>query len=164
MRSAHRKKLASDLWRVHEYLTCGDADERAWAIDEAERLLRDTVNILTALGLNTGTITVHGPPSGFPLPLFPMDMLEVVEAARGGDVDARCQLADCLDCLRSMIERAAESRRRRKPSVPTLIAQAEKSGKPVSSITTPDGVTLHFGAAESAGNEWDEVLLRHGKH
>src|SRR4029453_4407220 len=70
MRSAHRKKLASDLWRVHEYLTCGDADERAWAIDEAERLLRDTVNILTALGLNTGTITVHGPPSGFPLPLF----------------------------------------------------------------------------------------------
>lgn len=152
MKRAQRKKLASDLWNAHLYLTRGDADLRAWAIDKAERLLRDM------------------PPSGFP------DLrdiaLEVVEPARRGDVDARRQLADSLDLLRSLIERtaeraaerAAESRRRRKPSVHDLIKQAEKSGKPVSSVTTPDGVTLHFGVAESAGNEWDEVLLRHGTH
>jgi hypothetical protein len=85
---------------------------------------------------------------------------EALEAARGGDVNARVDLARSLDILRSLIERAveraAESRRRRKPSVRTLIKQAEKSGKPVSSVTTPEGVTLQFGAPEpaEAANPW----------
>jgi hypothetical protein len=151
MNRAQREKLASDIWHAHWLLTRGDADERAFAIDEAERLLRDL------------------PPSCFPL--FREDTLPLVEAARGGDVDARKILADSLKLLDSFIERAAEraaeARRRRKAKAPTfskLVAQAEKAGKPVNSVTTPDGVTLHFGTTESAGNEWDEVLLRHGTH
>jgi hypothetical protein len=56
-------------------------------------------------------------------------------------------------------------RRQRKPRLDCAIAQAEKAGKRVSSITTPDGVTLTFGQGEptEAGNEWDEALCR-GKH
>jgi hypothetical protein len=149
MRAAYRKKLASDLWCAHLLLTRGDADERAWAIDEAERLLRDM------------------PPSGFPGCGLRDVALEVVEAARGGDVDARSQLANSLNLLDSLIERAearkaAKPRTPRKPSVSKLIAQAEKAGKPVSSVTTPDGVTLHFGKTEQAIslNPWDEVLPR----
>jgi len=48
------------------------------------------------------------------------------------------------------------AKRQRKPSLGKLIAQAEKSGKPVSSITTPDGVTLQFGEPEptEATNPW----------
>jgi hypothetical protein len=47
-------------------------------------------------------------------------------------------------------------RRRRLPSVATLLKQAEKTGRPVTSITTPDGVTLTFGQAEpsEANNPW----------
>jgi hypothetical protein len=53
-------------------------------------------------------------------------------------------------------------KRQRKPSIRTLIKQAEKAGKPVSSVTTPDGVTLHFGKTGQATdlNPWDEVLPR----
>ena len=46
---------------------------------------------------------------------------------------------------------------RRKPSMRTLIERAEKAtGKPVTSITMPDGTKLEFGKAESAGpdNPW----------
>jgi hypothetical protein len=48
------------------------------------------------------------------------------------------------------------SKRQRKPSIRTLIKQAEKAGKPVTSITTPDGVTLKFGESEptEAANPW----------
>jgi hypothetical protein len=60
---------------------------------------------------------------------------------------------------------AAKRRRARKPSVATLIKQAEKAGKTVTAITT-DGVTLQFGEAkenEANGgtnvNPWDEVLI-----
>jgi hypothetical protein len=53
-------------------------------------------------------------------------------------------------------------RRPRKARVHTLIKQAEKSGKPVTSITTPDGVTLHFGKDEQQqGNEVDEWIAKH---
>jgi hypothetical protein len=54
------------------------------------------------------------------------------------------------------------AKRQRKPSVGTLIKQAEKSGKPVTSVTTPDGTVLHFGEPEQAtqSNPWDEVLSR----
>jgi hypothetical protein len=53
-------------------------------------------------------------------------------------------------------------RRRRPTRVDTLIRQAEKAGKVVTSITTPDGVTLRFGDSdrESSNNSWDEVLPR----
>ena len=44
----------------------------------------------------------------------------------------------------------------RKPRIDRMIAAAERSGKNVTSITTPDGVTLHFGKAEptEASNPW----------
>ena len=49
-------------------------------------------------------------------------------------------------------------KRPRKPSLKRQIKAAEKAGKTVTSITTPDGTTLHFGADGSAAtNEWDEV-------
>ena len=38
-----------------------------------------------------------------------------------------------------------KSRGPRKPSLRALIMQAEKAGKNVASITTPDGVMLRFG-------------------
>ena len=44
----------------------------------------------------------------------------------------------------------------RKPSIRRQIAAAERSGKTVTSITTPDGTTLHFGKGEptEASNPW----------
>ena len=42
-----------------------------------------------------------------------------------------------------------KSRGPRKPSLRALIEQAEKAGKNVASITTPDGVTLRFGESQS---------------
>ena len=48
-------------------------------------------------------------------------------------------------------------RQTRKPSIRTLVKQAERaSGKTVTSITTPDGTTLHFGEPEptEATNPW----------
>src|SRR5262245_2645993 len=47
-------------------------------------------------------------------------------------------------------------RRRRRPSIGRMIAAAERSGKKVTSITMPDGVTLRFGESESteASNPW----------
>jgi hypothetical protein len=46
--------------------------------------------------------------------------------------------------------------RRRKPGMRRLIAQAEKAGKTVTSVTTPDGHTLTFGEPQSseANNPW----------
>jgi hypothetical protein len=47
-------------------------------------------------------------------------------------------------------------RRQRKPSIKRMIAAAEQGGKTVTSITTPDGVTLRFGESEptEANNPW----------
>ena len=47
-------------------------------------------------------------------------------------------------------------RRQRRPSVGPLIAQAEKAGKRVTSVTTPDGIKLTFGEPEptEASNPW----------
>ena len=45
---------------------------------------------------------------------------------------------------------------RRKPSIATLIKRAEKAGKTVTSVTTPDGTVLHFGEPQptEANNPW----------
>jgi hypothetical protein len=45
---------------------------------------------------------------------------------------------------------------RRKPGITTLIKRAEKSGRRVTSVTTPDGTTLTFGDSEpsEANNPW----------
>jgi hypothetical protein len=44
----------------------------------------------------------------------------------------------------------------RKPSIATLIRRAEKAGKTVTSVTTPDGTVLHFGEPQptEASNPW----------
>jgi hypothetical protein len=56
-------------------------------------------------------------------------------------------------------EGEAKPRRHRKPSLARTIKSAEKSGKAVTSITTADGITLHFGSdGNAATNEWDEAL------
>jgi hypothetical protein len=46
--------------------------------------------------------------------------------------------------------------RQRKPSIKKMIAAAERAGKNVTSITTPDGTTLHFGEVEDTetSNPW----------
>jgi hypothetical protein len=54
--------------------------------------------------------------------------------------------------------------RKRKPSIARTIKQAERAGKRVTSITTPDGATLRFDEPmPDTANEWDEALSR-GKH
>jgi hypothetical protein len=47
-------------------------------------------------------------------------------------------------------------RRRRKPSLRRLIADAERAGKPLTSVTMPDGTTLHFHEPDpiEASNPW----------
>jgi hypothetical protein len=54
-------------------------------------------------------------------------------------------------------------RRQRRPSVGPLIAQAEKSGKHVTSVTTPDGVTLTFGEPEDNTNDLDNWIAKHAR-
>jgi hypothetical protein len=63
--------------------------------------------------------------------------------------------------LHNEVSKPAKPRRQRKPSLRTLIAQAEKSGKPVSSIATPEGTKLTFGEPESEKpNELDEWIAK----
>jgi hypothetical protein len=51
-----------------------------------------------------------------------------------------------------------QPKRQRKPSLKRQIKAAEKAGKHVTSISTADGTTLHFGPdGSAASNEWDEV-------
>jgi hypothetical protein len=47
-------------------------------------------------------------------------------------------------------------KRRRRPSIATLVRRAEKTGRSVASITTPDGTTIHFGESTptDATNPW----------
>ena len=50
--------------------------------------------------------------------------------------------------------------RQREPNIGRMIAAAERGGKNVTGITTPDGVTLHFGKGESTetSNPWLDDL------
>jgi hypothetical protein len=61
-------------------------------------------------------------------------------------------------------------RRQRKPSIRTIVKQAERTGKTVTSIVTPEGYTIRFGEAVKDdrvdnidSNPWDRVL-DHGAH
>ena len=51
---------------------------------------------------------------------------------------------------------AKPARKPRKPSIATLIKRAEKTGRTVTSITTPDGTTIHFDESKptDANNPW----------
>ena len=53
--------------------------------------------------------------------------------------------------------------RPRKPQINKMIEQAEKTGKTVTSVTTPDGHTLRFGDTDDvsiAKNDWDTDKLQ----
>jgi len=137
--------VVESIWFAHLLLTGTNPDERAWAIDEAERLLRDL------------------PPSG-----SRDDALDVVEAARGGDMDARHQLANNLDLLRSLIERAeapttsTKPRGSHKPSLARLVAKAKQLGIDVT--VEPNGAaTFHTGSApvDKSQTEVDEWIAKH---
>jgi hypothetical protein len=53
-------------------------------------------------------------------------------------------------------------RKPRQPNIPKMITTAEKTGKKVTSVTTPEGVTLRFGEseqpAEASNNPWLDDL------
>ena|SRR6516225_2645192 len=51
-------------------------------------------------------------------------------------------------------------RKLRKPSIRKLVEQAEKTGKRVTSVTTPDGMIINFGEPEpsAANNPWLDDL------
>lgn len=58
--------------------------------------------------------------------------------------------------------KAKKSRGPRKPDIKKLIEAAERDGKIVTSVTTPDGVTLHFDKTEhnteASNNPWLDDL------
>ena len=63
--------------------------------------------------------------------------------------------------------RPRRQRKPRRPSIKTMIEQAEKAGKPLASITLADGTKLDFGQPDSAspGNPWplDEFRTKETK-
>jgi hypothetical protein len=138
--------VVEGIWFAHLLLTGANPDERAWAIDEAERLLRDL------------------PPSG-----SRDDALDVVEAARGGDVDARRQLAISLNHLRWLLERARDTpttatkpRNPRKPTLARLVAKAKQLGVDVT-VESNGTATFRTGSApvDKSQTEVDEWIAKH---
>jgi hypothetical protein len=60
-------------------------------------------------------------------------------------------------------EEHAKPMRRRRPRLDTLIAEAAKGGKTITSITLPDGTKLTFGEGEqtpTSNNPWLEELTK----
>jgi hypothetical protein len=137
------------MWFAHLLLTRSTSpDERAWAIDEAERLLRDL------------------PPSG-----SCDDGLDVVGAARAGDVDARRQLANSLNHVRWQLERARESRRPRKPHKASLARLVDKAKQLGVDVTVESNGTATFRTGSSASSsvdkpqtELDEWIAKQNAH
>jgi hypothetical protein len=88
---------------------------------------------------------------------LPADLATRVECAL--DCDDYRAAAWALDGIANILDPPAvavpqpKSRRPRKASIGRQIAAAERGGKNVTSITTPDGVTLHFGKNESTTTE-----------
>jgi hypothetical protein len=88
--------------------------------------------------------------------------------ALGLDIDVGVVVANyglavaqhALDVMRTPVSipppRSRRPHKPRKPSIATLVKRAEKTGKTVTSITTPDGTTIHFGETKptDASNPW----------
>ena len=76
---------------------------------------------------------------------------------RGGNL---LEAVRAADCFKPRAAAPAKPPRQRKPSLKRMIAAAYRGGKNVTSITTPDGVTLRFGESEptKASNPWLDDL------
>jgi hypothetical protein len=71
-------------------------------------------------------------------------------------------IAPPIEALRDAV---AAPKRTRKPGIGTLVKSAEKTGKTVTSITTPDGTTIHFDEGESAAdNEVENWFSKQRRH
>ena len=72
-----------------------------------------------------------------------------------------------VDGLRTPAEAARKTRKPRRLSVSKMIEQAEKAGKPLASLTLPDGTKLDFSKPEPAepDNAWplDEFRTKETK-
>jgi hypothetical protein len=97
---------------------------------------------------------------------------DLVSEVRNGDPDARKELQIVLGLLSDQQDQPKpqkQPRGSRKASIDRMIAAAERDGKNVTSITTPDGTTLTFGpepteAAKPEGNELDNWMAsRHAR-
>jgi hypothetical protein len=58
---------------------------------------------------------------------------------------------------------AEVERKPHRQSISKMIEQAEQAGKPLASITLPDGTKLDFSKAEQQGNELDEWIAKHAR-
>jgi hypothetical protein len=74
---------------------------------------------------------------------------------------------DLEACLAGKPRPPVRSRKPRLPTIATLIARAEKAGKAVASVTTPDGTTITFAEPEpepASGNPWlNDLAARRAK-
>ena len=54
----------------------------------------------------------------------------------------------------------------RRPNIRTLVMQFEKAGKRVTSITTPEGVTVRFGepVKDTSSNDLDKWMAKRDAH
>jgi hypothetical protein len=91
------------------------------------------------------------------LDLADLDCLEAIGLRRVGRSDVFAEIQRDIAAGVAPPPNPAKPRRARRPSIRKQIAAAERGGKTVTSITTPDGVTLRFGegeAATEANNPW----------
>ena len=76
----------------------------------------------------------------------------------GGAAEAECGR------LRAELNALKQRQQRRKPRFDRMITEAEKVGKHVRSISTPDGYTLGFAEPEDrAANDLDEWIAKHAR-
>jgi hypothetical protein len=108
-------------------------------------------------------VIVRPLPPGLPSPLSVeqrMHALATCEATVGIDIGRTKPRVPPPDDL---LAPAKPARKPRKANISKLIEQAEKAGKPLASITMPDGTKLDFGKAEQQGNELDQWIERHAR-
>ena len=106
----------------------------------------------------TAMISLNPPWPIAPAPILPPDPLPIrfMPTGQGERGWAMFAVGKFRHVTKPSVAPKVPEKRRRRPSLKRLIAVAERSGKIVTSITTPDGVTLQFGKVEDAegSNPW----------